>query len=104
MSSEAVSAAATTAVTVVARLHPAPENLEQAIAAIAAAVDGIRAEEGCEQYAPHLADDGTIVIVERWSSREALAAHDTGSAVQVLRDGVKGLMAAPTEVTIAVAF
>lgn len=91
----------TGAVTVVARLHPDPASVEQAAAAVRAAVPGILAEDGCEQYAPHLADDGTFVIVERWSSREALAAHNTGAAVQVLRDGVKGLMSAPTEVTIA---
>ncbi|MDL5353061.1 putative quinol monooxygenase [Microbacterium sp. zg-YB36] len=91
------------AVTVVARLHPAPEHLEQATDAVRAAVAGIRAEAGCLQYDPHLADDGAFVIVERWASREALTAHNTGSAVQVLRDGVAGLMAAQTEVTVAVA-
>ncbi len=91
------------AVTVVARLHPAADRVEQAIAAVKAAVAGIRAEEGCLQYDPHLADDGTFVIVERWTSREALAAHNTGAPVQVLRDGLKGLTAAPTEVTVATA-
>lgn len=93
-----------TDVTVIARLYPAPEHREQAIAAVQAAVAGILAEEGCLQYTPHLADDGTFVIVERWATRAALAAHNTGAAVQVLRDGVKGLMSAPTEVTVAVAF
>jgi quinol monooxygenase YgiN len=90
-------------VTVVARLHPDPARVDAAVAAVLAAVDGIRAEEGCEQYDPHLADDGTILIVERWASREALDAHSTGPAVQVLRDGVAGLMTAPPEVTVAVA-
>lgn len=90
-------------VTVMARLHPDAAHLERATAAVLAAVPGIVAEEGCEQYAPHLADNGTIVIVERWASRAALAAHNTGSAVEVLRSGVKGLLSAPTEVTVAVA-
>jgi quinol monooxygenase YgiN len=92
-----------TAVTVVARLHPRADDTDAAVAAVRTALPGIRAEDGCEQYDPHLADDGTIVIVERWSSREALAAHNTGAAVQVLRDGVAGLMAASSEVTVAVA-
>ncbi|WP_251453908.1 putative quinol monooxygenase [Microbacterium sp. Marseille-Q6648] len=92
-----------TAVTVVARLHPHPEKTDAALDAVRAALAGIRAEDGCEQYDPHLADDGTILIVERWSSRKALAAHNTGAAVQVLRDGVSGLMATATEVTVAVA-
>lgn len=91
------------AVTVVARLHPDPARLDDAAAAVRTAVPGIHAEHGCELYEPHLADDGTILIVERWSSREALAAHSTGSAVQVLRDGLQGLTTAPAEVTVAVA-
>jgi quinol monooxygenase YgiN len=91
------------AVTVVARIHPDPARITDAAAAVRAAVEGIRAEAGCEQYDPHLADGGTILIVERWGSREALAAHNTGAAVQVLRDGLQGLTVAPTEVTVAVA-
>jgi quinol monooxygenase YgiN len=91
------------AVSVVAVLHPVPEKVDEAVAAVLRAVAGIQAEEGCEQYAPHLGDDGTIIILERWSSREALAAHNVGAPVQVLRDGVKGLMASPPDVTIAVA-
>ncbi|MFE5407565.1 putative quinol monooxygenase [Microbacterium sp. NPDC056569] len=91
------------AVTVVARIHPDPERITDAAAAVRAAVEGIRAEDGCVQYDPHLADDGTIVIVERWASREALAAHNIGAPVQVLRDGLNGLTAAPTEVAVAVA-
>lgn len=90
-------------VTVVARIHPDPDRVDAAAAAVRAAVAGIRAEDGCQQYDPHLADDGTFVIVERWSSRETLAAHSTGSAVQVLRDGLAGLTVAPPEVTVAVA-
>lgn len=90
-------------VVVVARLHPSPGQLDVVVAAVRRAVPGIRAEEGCEVYAPHLADDGSILILERWSSRAALAAHDTGSAVEVLRAGVRGRTAAPTEVSAAVA-
>ncbi|SFR89670.1 Quinol monooxygenase YgiN [Microbacterium sp. cf046] len=90
-------------VAVSARLFPDPAHLDAAVASVLAAVGGVRAEEGCEQYDPHLADDGSLLIVERWSSREALAAHDTGSAVQVLRDGLEGLMIAPAQVTVAVA-
>ena len=93
----------TDAVAVVAVLHPLPDRIDEAVAAILAAVPGILAEDGCDQYAPHLGDDGTIIILERWSSREALAAHNVGAPVEVLRAGVKGLMASPPDVTIAVA-
>jgi len=90
-------------VVVSARLHPDPAHLDAAVAAVLAAVAGIRAEEGCEQYDPHLADDGSILVVERWSSREALAAHSAGAPVQVLRNGLHGLTTAAPEVTVAVA-
>ena len=93
----------TDAVAVVAVLHPLPEHRDEAVAAVLRATPGIQAEDGCDQYAPHLGDDGTIIILERWSSREALAAHNVGAPVQVLRDGVAGLMAAPAAVSIAVA-
>ncbi|WP_281883311.1 putative quinol monooxygenase [Agromyces rhizosphaerae] len=90
-----------TAVTVVARLHPASESVEQAAAVVRAALAGIRAEDGCLQYDPHLADDGSFLIVERWASRDALDAHSTGAPVQVLREGLEGLTTAPAEVTVA---
>ncbi|MDX2377511.1 antibiotic biosynthesis monooxygenase [Microbacterium sp. LRZ72] len=84
---------------VVARIHPLPGQEKQAEAAVTRAAPGILAEEGCEYYAPHRAADGTIVIVEKWSSRAALEAHSTGEAVGVLRSGLQGLTAAATEVT-----
>lgn len=87
-------------VVVVARLFPLPEHRDDALAAVLAAVPGILAEDGCQLYAPHLADDGTILIIESWASPEALAAHGSGGAVQVLRDGVAGLMANEAEVTL----
>jgi quinol monooxygenase YgiN len=86
-------------VVVVAVLRPNPQHIEQALSGVMTAVPGILAEDGCELYAPHLADDGTIVIVERWASRADLDAHTTGVAVEVLRSGVKGLMASPPVVT-----
>ncbi len=89
--------------TVVATIHPDPKHLEQAQSAVMTALPGILAEDGCEQYRPLLADDGTIVIVEQWSSREALAEHNTGPAVEVLRWGLKGLTTAATEVVVATA-
>ncbi|GAA1940360.1 putative quinol monooxygenase [Agromyces allii] len=88
------------AVVVHAVITPADGRLEAALAAVASAVDGIRAEVGCELYAPHVAPDGTIVIVEKWTSRADLEAHDTGEPVGVLRAGLAGLTGAPTRVTV----
>lgn len=90
-------------VVVTARLYPDSTQLDTAIAAVRGAVAAIRDEEGCEQYDPHLVDDGSILIIERWSSRAALAAHNTGAPVQVLRDGLRGITTAPATVTVAAA-
>ncbi len=87
-------------IVVVAVLHPSPQHLEQAMSGVMTAVPGILAEDGCLLYAPHIADDGTIVIVERWESRADLEAHSTGIAVEILRSGVAGLMASPAVVTV----
>ena len=50
------------------------ENLRPALAAH---VEKVRAEEGCESYAFafDVADPDRLWISERWASREALAAH-----------------------------
>lgn len=58
---------------------------------IASMHDGITAvheEEGCEIYAIHDAEDGTVTMIERWTTAELLDAHGTGSAIAVLRDGI----------------
>ncbi len=91
-------------IVVVAVIHPHPDRIDKAKAAVSAVLDDVRAEDGCVQYDPHLADDGTIIMIERWASRAALAAHSTGAAVAPLREGLEGIVTAPTVVTIAEAF
>ncbi|GAA3636228.1 putative quinol monooxygenase [Microbacterium awajiense] len=91
-------------VAVVAVIHPHPDRLDDAKAAVSAALDAVRAEDGCLQYDPHLADDGTIIMVERWASREALAAHSAGAPVTLLLERLEDLVTAPVGVTIAEAF
>jgi quinol monooxygenase YgiN len=59
----------------------------------------VHEEEGCQLYAIHDAEDGTITMIEKWDSREALAAHAAGSAVKALGAAVAGLVAGPATVT-----
>jgi quinol monooxygenase YgiN len=86
-------------VVVTAVFHPVPDRRDELIAALRATIPGVHEEDGCRLYAIHDAEDGTVTMIEKWDSREALAAHSTGPAVQALRAAVDGLVAGPTTVT-----
>ena len=85
-------------VVVVATITPKPEHLDEVIAAMKKAVPLVHQEDGCELYALH-ADDEQLVMVERWTSREALKKHGTGSpGLRVFNAAIDGMLAAPTVV------
>ena len=63
----------------------------------------MHAEPGCELYAIHDTEDGTITLLEKWRSRADLDAHSTGEAVEIPKAGVHQLLAGPTVVTTMVA-
>jgi quinol monooxygenase YgiN len=87
-------------VAVVAIIHPLPERRADVVAAYEAAVARVHAEdEGCELYAMH-EDDDRLVLIEKWTSQEALAAHSTSPALDELRARVDGLVTRPAEVLI----
>jgi quinol monooxygenase YgiN len=90
-------------VVVTAVMHPAPGRTDDVLAGIADAIGGVHAENGCELYAAHRADDGTIVLLEKWATEGDFAAHSTGAARDALRARLDGLMAAPTEVSVITA-
>jgi quinol monooxygenase YgiN len=54
---------------------------------------------GCRLYAIHDAEDGTIVMIEKWDSQDDLDAHAAGSAVKALQAATNPLLAEPTAVT-----
>ncbi|MWB97131.1 antibiotic biosynthesis monooxygenase [Agromyces sp. MMS17-SY077] len=59
----------------------------------------VHAEPGCELYAAHLELGGdTVVMVERWSSREELDAHAAGAALARLNELNDGLLVRPYDV------
>jgi quinol monooxygenase YgiN len=72
-------------VIVTAVFSPKDGAKDDLIAALSAAIPAVHAEDGCELYAIHDAEDGTIVMIEKWSSRELLDAHSAGAAVDALR-------------------
>jgi quinol monooxygenase YgiN len=86
-------------VVVTAVFHPVPGRTAELINALRATIPAVHQEEGCRLYAIHDADDGTITMIEKWDSREVLAAHAAGPAVQALGAAVADLIAQPTTVT-----
>ena len=86
-------------VVVTAVFHPSPGRTAELIDALRATIPGVHREEDCLLYAIHDAADGTITMIEKWTSAEALDAHASGDAVKALRQAVEGLVAQPATVT-----
>jgi quinol monooxygenase YgiN len=86
-------------VVVTAHFFPHPDARDQVIAALEPAIAAVHEEDGCELYAIHDAPDGSIVMLEKWTSVELLDAHGSGAAVQQLTAALDGLLASPVAVT-----
>jgi quinol monooxygenase YgiN len=87
------------AVIVVATALPVPEQREEVIAAFEAAIGKVHAEEdGCELYALHEGPDGRLVMIEKYTSDEAVAAHRAGTGLAALRENLNGKLAAAMDV------
>ncbi len=86
-------------VVVTASFVPAPDAREQLVAVLSAFVVRVHEEEGCELFALHENADGALLLIEKWESPEALAAHDAGPAVADIVAGLSSLVAEPPVVT-----
>lgn len=86
-------------IVVTAVFHPVEGRTAELVVALRACIPAVHDEQGCRLYAIHDAEDGTITMIEKWDSREALATHATGPAVKELRAAVAELIAKPTTVT-----
>ena len=59
----------------------------------------VHAEPGCELYAAHLQQDGdTVIMVERWTTREDLDAHAAGAPLARLNELNADLLERPYDV------
>ena len=88
-----------TPVVVTAYFRPGPGRHDQVVEALRPAISAVHEERGCELYAIHDAPDGTIVMIEKWTSVGDLDDHGAGEAVRALNASLEGLLASPTEVT-----
>lgn len=87
-------------VVVVATIHPLPEHREEIIALFEKTIARVHAEDkGCELYAMHQ-DADTLVMIEKWTSAEALEAHSTSAAMNDMNPAVEGKLAERTQLRI----
>lgn len=86
-------------VVVTAYFFPGEGKREAVLEALAVAIPAVHEEPGCELYAIHDAPDGSILMLEKWTSAEQLDAHGEGEAVARLRRDLAGLLERPTQVT-----
>lgn len=88
------------AVVVVATIRPLPDRRAEVIAAMEAVIARVHAEDdGCLLYALHEGTD-RLVMIEKWSSQEALSAHNRGPALAELLQKTDGLLAEPTDLQV----
>ena len=86
-------------VVVVATIVPLAEHRDEVIAAFKETIEQVHGEDGCELYALHQADD-RLVMIERWTSQEALDTHSKAAALAALNPKLAGKVAGPAEVVV----
>jgi quinol monooxygenase YgiN len=86
-------------VVVVATILPMAEHRDEVIAAIRSSIEQVHAEDGCELYALHEAPD-RLIMVEKWASSDALAAHSKGPALAALGGLLAGKVAGRPDVQV----
>ena len=59
----------------------------------------MHAEDGCELYAVHQAED-RLIMIEKSASPEALSTHSQGAALAALNPQLAGKVGGPPEVII----
>lgn len=89
-------------VIVVAIATAADGKADEAEALIRRVIPPTHAEEGCLTYALHrdVSDPHRLVLVERWSSREALDRHLESDHLTAFRSAVRDVAGAPSQVFI----
>jgi quinol monooxygenase YgiN len=86
-------------IVVVATILPLPEHREAVVEAFVQAIPKVHTEPGCELYALTEGED-RLVMVEKWSGPEALAAHDKGAALAELGKALAGKLAGKLDVQV----
>ena len=87
-------------VVVVATFHARPGRADAVEAELQEAIARTHEEPGCIRYALHrtLGGGDVVMFIERWESREALAAHGRQPYIARLGEAMAGLTPGPVEI------
>ena len=89
------------AVIVVATAIPVPEYRDEVIAAFEAAIEKTHAsEDGVLLYALHEGQDGKLVMIEKYASDEAFAAHVKSEGLATFGAALRGKLTGPLDVQV----
>lgn len=86
-------------VVVTAVFQPKDGKKSELVEAMRRGIEAVHQEDGCELYAIHDAEDGTVTMLEKWASAEALDTHGRGEAVGLLLADITDLIEGPPVVT-----
>lgn len=80
-------------VIVVVEFVPAKGQADALRDALVASIPAVHEEEGCELYSIQSAEDGRIIMIEKWTTVSLLDEHSAGPAVAALDARIDGLTA-----------
>jgi quinol monooxygenase YgiN len=86
-------------VVVVATIVPLAEHRDEVIAAFTETIAQVHTEDGCELYSLNEAPD-RLIMIEKWSSPEALATHSKGANLAALNPKLAGKVAGAPQVIV----
>jgi quinol monooxygenase YgiN len=86
-------------VVVVATIVPLAEYRDEVIVAFKETVEQVHQEDGCELYSLNEAPD-RLIMIEKWASPEALAAHSKGANLAALNPKLAGKVAGAPAVVV----
>ena len=83
---------------VIATFMPRSETYDEVKRVLEDVIPDVHQEEGCELYALHEEVEGTLVLVEKWTTRELWQAHLSLDTVARIQNGLEGLLASEVDV------
>jgi quinol monooxygenase YgiN len=83
---------------VTATFTPKPEHYDEVKRVLLEVTPDVHQEEGCELYALHEEVGGSLVFIEKWTSRELWVAHGELETVARIHRGVEGLLQSDVDV------
>jgi quinol monooxygenase YgiN len=86
-------------VVVVATILPLPEHRDAVIAAFKETIERVHDEDGCELYSLNEAPD-RLIMIEKWTSQEALTAHAKGPILAGLGPKLAGKVTGAPDVIV----